>query len=100
MNYSRIKSELERRDLTIKKFCREVDITEQGLHQMIRNESMKIEVLERISVALGVPVAYWFDDDTEEATPRDGKPPKALDIERIDTLTAELNTLLKSVVKN
>jgi transcriptional regulator with XRE-family HTH domain len=61
MNYNRIKSELERRGITIKELCGKVDVTEQGLHQMIRNSSMKVDVLERISEALEVPVSYWFD---------------------------------------
>jgi transcriptional regulator with XRE-family HTH domain len=96
MNYSKIKTELELRNITIKDFCREVDITEQGLHQMIRNSSMKIDVLERISQRLDVPVSYWFDDKGEEMTQKRVSA-KISDAQRIDNITTELNIFLKSL---
>lgn len=95
MNYNKIKRELERREITIKDFCRKVDITEQGLHQMIRNSSMKIDILERISEGLGVPVSFWFDEQTQETASRK-QPAKISDTQRIDKLTSDLNALLKS----
>ena len=97
MNYSKIKLELERRKITIKDFCRQIDITEQGLHQMIRNGSMKIDVLERISAVLGVPVTYWFLDKYDDET-HHREPAKISDVQKIDNLTTELNVLLKSLV--
>ena len=97
MNYSKIKLELERRRITIKDFCRQIDITEQGLHQMIRNGSMKIDVLERISEVLGVPVTYWFNDKYDYEAPY-REPTKISDVQKIDNLTTELNVLLKSLV--
>lgn len=96
VNYSRIKLELEHRRITIKDFCREIDVTEQGLHQMIRNGSMKIEVLERISKVLDLPVSYWFDDTARDLAWRN-EPAKLSDSQRIDNVTAELNRLLKSI---
>ena len=44
MNYGKIKLELERRGIILREFCRKIDITEQGLYQMIRNQSMKVDV--------------------------------------------------------
>jgi transcriptional regulator with XRE-family HTH domain len=66
MNYRRIKTELERRNLSIKELCRRIEVSEQGLHQMIRKQSMKLEVLERISRVLNVDMAYWFREDLED----------------------------------
>ncbi len=117
MNYSKIKTELEHRGITIKEICRQVEITEQGLHQMIRNGSMKIEVLERISEVLGLPVAYWFDETIVIAgtafgglnghngngygannSLRTASSPGPSEMRRIDDITTELNLFLKSLV--
>lgn len=63
MNYYRIKRELERRNISIRSISKNIGVTEQGLHQMIRNGSMKISVLEEISKFLDVDIAHWFEDD-------------------------------------
>ena len=110
MNYDKIKPELEKRGIVIKDFCRRINITEQGLHQMIRNKSMKVEILERVSEVLAVPISYWFDDlekdgkvfssmhdsHIEEVVPFyiKGKIQK-----RIDSVTTELNKVLKDLAK-
>lgn len=104
MNYGKIKIELERRKITIKDFCRKVDITEQGFHQMLRNESMRIDVLERMSQVLGVPISFWFNDNEINL----GIQTKHIDVKekekisdfQIDTITTELNKLLKTLAKN
>lgn len=103
MNYSKIKLELERRGITIKEFCREVDITEQGLHQMIRKGSMKVDILERISEVLDVPISYWFDEQppnikNDAPILKDRTETKKTDIKRIDNITTELNVFLKSLI--
>ncbi len=111
MNYDKIKPELEKRGIVIKDFCRRINITEQGLHQMIRNRSMKVEVLERVSEVLAVPISYWFDD-----LEKDGKvfssmhDPHVDDYsvpffvkgkiqKRIDSVTGELNKVLKDLAR-
>ncbi|MCD7973884.1 MAG: helix-turn-helix domain-containing protein [Candidatus Azobacteroides sp.] len=110
MNYDKIKPELEKRGIVIKDFCRRINITEQGLHQMIRNRSMKVEVLERVSEVLAVPISYWFDDlekdgkvfssihdpHIDETVPFyiKGKIQK-----RINSVTTELNKVLKDLAK-
>lgn len=63
MNYYRIKRELERRNISIRSISKNIGVTEQGLHQMIRNGSMKISVLEEISKFLNVDVTLWFQDE-------------------------------------
>jgi len=104
MDYSRIKSELEHKNISIRELCCRIDVTEQGLHQMIRNKSMKIEVLERISNVLELPVTYWFENqisargimsNTRLSNALSGT---KLSHEKIDFLTKELNKVLKEVV--
>ncbi|MDR1342697.1 MAG: helix-turn-helix transcriptional regulator [Prevotellaceae bacterium] len=104
MNYHKIKIELERRKITIKAFCQQIGTTEQSLHQMIRNQSMKVDVLERISVALKVPIGYWFDDGSSaekevSAKQKDKNAGNAVTAERIDAVTGDLNSLLKALSK-
>jgi transcriptional regulator with XRE-family HTH domain len=102
MNYYRIKIELETRGITVKDFCKQINLTEQGLYQMIRNESMKVDVLERISEALKVPVSYWFDIedsiiDETTAVQKKNDNNETTTAKQIDTVTNELNKLLKGL---
>ena len=105
MNYYNIKLELEKRGISVKDFCRQINLTEQGFYQMIRNESMKVDVLERISHALNVPVAYWFDATDQvpgetSATiilPLAENDDTLISSKHIDAVTAELNKLLKGL---
>ena len=105
MNYYNIKLELEKRGISVKDFCRQINLTEQGFYQMIRNESMKVDVLERISNALNVPVSYWFDaaDYVPDNTSAAILPPFVentdglVSSKQIDALTTELNKLLKGL---
>ena len=70
---------------------------------MIRNKSMKIEVLERISKVLKLPVSYWFEGTTSINNPKitSGKTGKQtsskLTYEKIDSLTKNLNEMLKEI---
>lgn len=93
MDYNRIKIELDRNNLSIRDLCGRIAVTEQGLHQMIRNKSMKIEVLERISYVLGLPVSYWFEDATSA-----GNKMIKMSYDKIDVLTKNLNELLKEMI--
>jgi transcriptional regulator with XRE-family HTH domain len=106
MDYSRIKAELDRKKMSIRDLCYKIDVTEQGLHQMIRNKSMKIEVLERISQAVGRPMSYWFIDDQANSglnfpgysdyTDRQITP--NITHQKIDSLTKNLNEMLKDIL--
>ena len=105
MDYSRIKIELEHKDISVRELCYKIDVTEQGLHQMIRKKSMKVEILERISKVLSLPVSYWFEDEknTENAVVKGSehrdtnskKRKTKLSDEKIDALTQNLNEMLK-----
>ncbi len=109
MDYNRIKTELERKSISIRDLCYKIDVTEQGLHQMIRNKSMKIEVLERISYVLKLPVSYWFEEDATNTIDSNitaditmGNKSNKYEItkvihEKIDSLTKDLNEMLKEM---
>jgi len=108
MDYSLIKKELGYKNISVRDLCYRIDVTEQGLHQMIRKKSMKIDTLERISNVLGLPVSYWFESATNSentiskenisaaANLKNGKHlvPKVSN-EEIDSLTKNLNEMLK-----
>ena len=100
MDYSRIKAELEQKNMTFRDLCYKIDVTEQGLHQMIRNKSMKIEVLERISSVLELPVSHWFDDESEEVKKEVINRYLSPQIihQKIDSLTRDLNEMLKEML--
>ena len=104
MNYYKIKLELEKRGISVKDFCRQINLTEQGFYQMIRNESMKVDVLERISKVLNVPVSYWFDatdyvpnETSATLQSATGKDDGYINAKQIDAVTNELNRLLKGL---
>lgn len=48
-------------------------VTEQGLHKMIREQTMSVEILEQVSRILGVSVCCFFDKDVTFATKEEGK---------------------------
>lgn len=65
MNYDKIKLLAKKQKIKVKELAKTVDISEVGLYQMIRNQSMKVETLEKISVALSVSPVTFFDDNME-----------------------------------
>jgi DNA-binding Xre family transcriptional regulator len=62
MNYDKIKILAKKQKVKVKELAKTVDISEVGLYQMIRNQSMKVETLEKISEALSVSPVIFFDD--------------------------------------
>jgi transcriptional regulator with XRE-family HTH domain len=67
MNYEKIKTLSKKQKIKVKELAKTVDVSEVGLYQMIRNQSMKVETLEKISSALRVSPVVFFDgnEDTE-----------------------------------
>ncbi|MDR1225817.1 MAG: helix-turn-helix transcriptional regulator [Prevotellaceae bacterium] len=110
MNYSKIRLEIEKQKMTVKNFCQKVGISEQGFSKMLDNQSIKIEILEKMSDVLGVPISYWFEENTEgQYDHKKERPalPSQLQLrskmaknqtKSIDLITSELNHLLKSLV--
>jgi DNA-binding Xre family transcriptional regulator len=63
MNYEKIKSLAKKQKVKIKELAQTVEVSEVGLYQMLRNQSMKVETLEKISSALSVSPVTFFDDN-------------------------------------
>ena len=63
MYYSRIKKIAENKNLAIKDLAERISLSEAGLHQMIRNESIKVSILEKIAEILGVSVINFFEEE-------------------------------------
>jgi transcriptional regulator with XRE-family HTH domain len=99
MNYDKIKLLAKKQKVKVKELAKNVDISEVGLYQMIRNQSMKVETLEKISVALNVSPVTFFDDNmegilsTEEKNIAQGE--KVTYLERIVDLQSETIRLLR-----
>lgn len=54
---------LTQKNLSITDFCKAVGITPQALRDMVKRNSTKTEILERIATQLHVPIGYFFDND-------------------------------------
>jgi hypothetical protein len=64
MNYNKIKRELVNRRIPITEFITDkVQMSIQGFNTAIKNKTLTILKLERISEALGLPMSFWFQDE-------------------------------------
>lgn len=61
-NLLKIKELAREQGLTIEQIASEADMTPQALHKLIRENSTKIETLERLSCILKVSPRIFFDD--------------------------------------
>lgn len=50
--------------ISLRSIADQLSITEQGLHKMIREETMSAVVLEKVAKILNVNVCVFFDRDT------------------------------------
>lgn len=64
----RIKELSKSHKLPIKTMAALVGVTEQGFHKMIREQTMSVEILEKIARILNVSVCCFFDEDVTFAT--------------------------------
>jgi transcriptional regulator with XRE-family HTH domain len=62
VNLFRIKEIAKSKKIKIKDIAEKAGITEQGLQKLIRENSTKVETLESISKALGVPIEVFFNE--------------------------------------
>ena len=69
-NLNIIKELAERNKISLVRLADACDITVRQLHTICRTGSTKIDTLEKIAVALGVPVSYFFDEETPAAPGR------------------------------
>jgi transcriptional regulator with XRE-family HTH domain len=76
MDYSRIKELCDRQRVPIKELAAKCNITEAGLYQMLRNQSMKIDILEKIAEVLRVPINAFFEAElAKKGTPSEALEP-------------------------
>ena len=62
-NLQKIKTLAQEKKITLVQLSAEIGITHQALLKIIRENSTKIETLERISYVLKVSPAVFFEDD-------------------------------------
>ena len=67
MNFNKLKSICEDKGLAISVLAEKIGISEAGLYQSFRNESMKVDILEKIAATLDVPIWIFFDLNPEAA---------------------------------
>lgn len=99
MNYDKIKLLAKKQKVKVKELAKTVDISEVGLYQMIRNQSMKVETLEKISTALNVSPVTFFDDNVEGILANEERSSSSAEkivyLERIVDLQSETIRLLR-----
>lgn len=81
----------------MKALAGEVGMTETGLHRALKNKSLKVKTLERISEVLEVPIAFLFGEEQrlEEERRKYKRENKELE-ERVEAVERRLDELLRS----
>ena len=67
MDYSKIKNEIKLKKVTIEDVATEIGMSRTGLQLALKNDTLTVSALEKISNVLGVPVYYWFSDNADFA---------------------------------
>jgi transcriptional regulator with XRE-family HTH domain len=66
---NRIKELIDNNNLTIKGFAEKIGVSEPGIHNMFRQNDMKISTLQKIADYFHVPITYFLDDiDSQNQT--------------------------------
>lgn len=66
MDYNKIIKTIKQKDLQLAAFIPEVtSLTVQGFRKAVSNETLKVKDLECITQALGLPMDFWWKDDTD-----------------------------------
>ena len=63
MNYNKLKKKIKESKVTIRDFCSKMGLTAQGFHKNVKENGLRINMLEKMSRELGVPMVYWFEED-------------------------------------
>ena len=61
INLLKIKELCEKKNIKLKELAEMIGITPEGITNIIKTNSTKIDTLERIAGILNVPVTYFFD---------------------------------------
>ncbi|MCL2417447.1 MAG: helix-turn-helix domain-containing protein [Bacteroidales bacterium] len=67
MEINKLKKRLKERGLNQKELCDSIGMTPNGLRLAIERQTLSIGTLYSISDRLGVPVKYWFEDESVSA---------------------------------
>jgi transcriptional regulator with XRE-family HTH domain len=67
MNYNKLENLVKSHNLDIVAFCTSIGMSKGGYYRMLQDKTLKVEVLERISDVLGVPVGVFFDEEPTTA---------------------------------
>lgn len=59
--YNRIKALANERKVSLKILAEKVNVSEQGLHRMIKHDTMQIKLLQDIADFFHVPITYFFE---------------------------------------
>jgi transcriptional regulator with XRE-family HTH domain len=66
MDYSRLKKAIKDKRYSIREVSEKIGMSEVGFHQSIKNNTLKIETLEKIANVLEMPISYFFEPKDEE----------------------------------
>lgn len=47
-------------------FSQQIGLTRVGLYAIFKRKDINTELLQKISIALKIPMSYWFEDDKEK----------------------------------
>lgn len=89
----RLKNLLSENEISIKEFAKRVGLSEIGLHNAIKSNSTKLETLERIAVALSVPVSFFIKTEDELIIERQAKEKENLLKALNDEYLSQIQTL-------
>lgn len=56
----KIRNRITERGITMKFLASQIGVTEAGLSKMLKNNTMKVETLTKVSEVLGVDPTYWY----------------------------------------
>lgn len=51
--------------LSIRKLCQKIDMSESGFYAMIKNDSMKLDTLQKIANFYNVKTSYFLDENID-----------------------------------
>ena len=65
-NFKKIRELCNNQNITQDKLATAVNLSRQGLRDLIKKNTTKTEIIERIAKELKVPVGYFFDEEETE----------------------------------
>ena len=90
MNYSKIEEQIKSQNVDMEVFFKDIDMSRAGYYRMMKEKTLKVDVLEKIASALKQPISFFFDE------PEAGPKMSAEDLRnKVDELYEENRELLK-----